>query len=62
MVQLQDRSQSQILPGTAPVTQEAARPKGPPLRGTLELWPWLAGLGLVLLTVEWLVFLRPGRR
>lgn len=59
VVQLQDRTQSQILPGAAPVTQEAAPTRGPGPRGTLELWPWLAGLALVLLTTEWIVFLRP---
>ena len=26
--------------------------------GTMELWPWLLGVGLVLLFVEWIVYQR----
>ena len=26
--------------------------------GTMELWPWLLGAGLVLLFIEWIVYQR----
>jgi hypothetical protein len=27
-------------------------------RGTLEIWPWIALVGLALIVAEWVVFLR----
>jgi VWA domain-containing protein/aerotolerance regulator-like protein len=58
VVQIQDPSISRIGPGAAPLVQEADRPRGALPRGTLEIWPWLIAAGLVVLAVEWLVYLR----
>jgi Ca-activated chloride channel family protein len=58
VVQIQDPSISRIGPGAAPLVQEADRPRGALPRGTLEIWPWLIAAGLVVLAVEWLVWLR----
>jgi Ca-activated chloride channel family protein len=58
VVQLQDPSMSRIAPGTAPLTQEAEKARGILPRGTIEIWPWLVALALVLLAAEWAVYLR----
>src|SRR5438309_10511658 len=58
VVQLQDPAVSRIQPGAAPPTQTGDQPRGPLPRGTLELWPWLAGIGLGLLALEWVLYLR----
>ncbi|MBJ7599151.1 MAG: hypothetical protein DLM67_22575 [Candidatus Nephthysia bennettiae] len=58
VVQLQDPVMSRIAPGAAPVTQEAQKIRGVLPRGTIEIWPWLVGAALVLLAVEWAVYLR----
>lgn len=58
VVQLQDPIMSRIAPGAAPLTQEGDRPRGILPHGTLEVWPWLAGIALVVLGAEWLVYLR----
>jgi hypothetical protein len=58
VVQLQDPTVSRIQPGAAPPTQGVGQPRGPLPRGTLEIWPWLAGAGLALLAVEWILYLR----
>ena len=58
VVQLQDPRMSRIAPGAAPVIQAAERSRGVLPRGTIEIWPWLVGLALVLLVAEWAVYLR----
>jgi hypothetical protein len=58
VVQLQDPIVSRIQPGAAPPTQGVDQPRGPLPRGTLEIWPWLAGIGLGLLALEWVLYLR----
>jgi hypothetical protein len=58
VVQFQDPAMSRIAPGAAPLVQASDKPRGALLRGTLEVWPWLAAAALVLLLVEWAVFLR----
>jgi hypothetical protein len=58
VVQLQDQSISRIAPGAAPLIQAADQPRGPLPRGTLEIWPWLVAVGLVVLVAEWFVYLR----
>jgi hypothetical protein len=58
VVQIQDPSVSRILPGAAPLVQEADRPHGLLPRGTLEIWPWLIVAALGVLGLEWLVYLR----
>lgn len=58
VVQLQDPTMSRIAPGAAPLTQGSDQPRALLPRGTLEIWPWLVGIGLALLVVEWLVYLR----
>jgi Ca-activated chloride channel homolog len=60
VVLFQDPSLSRIAPRAAPVTQEAPAPRGALPRGTLELWPWLTVAALVLVAVEWLLYLRGG--
>ena len=60
VVQLQDPALSRISPGAAPVTQQGNQPRGALPRGTLEVWPWLAGVALVLLVLEWIYYLRGG--
>lgn len=57
VVQFRDPGISRIAPGAAPLTQEVEKPQGPPPRGTLEIWPWLAVAALGLLTLEWVVYL-----
>ncbi|GAC1654586.1 MAG: BatA and WFA domain-containing protein [Candidatus Dormibacteraceae bacterium] len=58
VVQFANPGLSRIAPGPAPLVEESARPGGPVPKGTLELWPWLAVAGLLLLTGEWFVFHR----
>ena len=58
VVQLEDPTVSRIQPGAAPLVQAAQQPAGPLPRGTLEIWPWLAGIALGLLAVEWVLYLR----
>jgi hypothetical protein len=58
VVRLQDQSMSRIAPGTAPVTQPGEKPRGVLPRGTIEIWPWLVALAVVLLAAEWAVYLR----
>jgi hypothetical protein len=58
VVQLQDPIVSRIQPGAAPPIQGVDQPRGPLPRGTLEIWPWLAGIGLGLLALEWVLYLR----
>jgi hypothetical protein len=58
IVEPQDVSQSQIGPGPAPALRAAAGTVGSTRRGTLEIWPWLAGAALAGVGFEWLVFLR----
>ena len=57
VVQLQNPSISRIAPGAAPFLQPLDKPPGAPPRGTLEIWPFLVAAGLVLLVIEWLVYL-----
>ena len=40
------------------VLQQAPKPAGVLPRGTIEIWPWLVGIALALLGVEWVVYLR----
>lgn len=61
VVELQTPSESRIQPGAAPVLQDPEKPRGPLPRGTLELWPYAAAAALLLLGLEWLVFLRGDR-
>jgi Ca-activated chloride channel homolog len=58
VVQLQNPAVSRIQPGAAPLTQGVDQPGGPLPRGTLEVWPWLAGIALGLLALEWVLYLR----
>ena len=58
VVELHDQAVSRIQPGAAPPTQAVDQPRGPLPRGTLEIWPWLAGIGLGLLALEWVLYLR----
>ncbi|MEO7520095.1 MAG: VWA domain-containing protein [Acidimicrobiales bacterium] len=58
VVELQDPSQSQIGPGQRPDVQALARPLGDAPKGTLELWPWLAGLALAVVLFETFLYLR----
>jgi hypothetical protein len=58
VVQLQDPTVSRIAPGAAPVTQEAEKTRGVLPRGTIEIWPWLVAIALVILVAEWAVYLR----
>lgn len=58
VVQLQDPSQSLIAPGNQPSVRRISRPAGEEPRGTRELWPWMAALGLAALLAETVVFLR----
>jgi Ca-activated chloride channel homolog len=58
VVRLQDQSMSRIAPGAAPVTQQAEKARGVLPRGTIEIWPWLVALAVVLLAAEWAVYLR----
>jgi hypothetical protein len=58
VVQLGDPTVSRIQPGAAPLTQPVQQPSGPLPRGTLEVWPWLAGIALGLLALEWVLYLR----
>jgi hypothetical protein len=58
VVRLQDATMSRIAPGAAPVTQQAEKARGVLPRGTIEIWPWLVGAALLLLTAEWAVYLR----
>jgi hypothetical protein len=46
--------------GAAPPTQDLERPRGPLPRGTLEIWPLVTAGALLLLVVEWLVYLQVG--
>lgn len=62
VVQLQGGAESRIEPGAAPVTEAPDRPQGKLLRGTLEVWPYIAAAALLLLVLEWLVFLRGDSR
>jgi hypothetical protein len=56
-VQLQDPSISRIAPGAEPFLQPLDKPPGTLPRGTLEIWPFLVAAGVVLLVIEWLVYL-----
>src|SRR5207237_1140751 len=56
VVELHDQAVSRIQPGAAPPTQAVDQPRGPLPRGTLEIWPWLAGIGLGLLALEWVLY------
>ncbi|HEY4864607.1 MAG TPA: VWA domain-containing protein [Candidatus Dormibacteraeota bacterium] len=58
VVQLQDPLMARIAPGAAPAIQQAPKPAGVLPRGTIEIWPWLVGIALALLAVEWVVYLR----
>lgn len=58
VVQFQDPDLSRIAVGAAPFVDVAASAAGAVPRGTLELWPWFAGLALALLSLEWVVFHR----
>ena len=58
VVQLQDPLMARIAPGAAPAIQQAPKPAGVLPRGTIEIWPWLVGIALALLGVEWVVYLR----
>jgi hypothetical protein len=58
VVQLQDPVMARIAPGAAPAIQQAPKPAGVLPRGTIEIWPWLVGIALALLGVEWVVYLR----
>ena len=58
VVQLQDPSISRIAPGAAPLVQAGDRPTGVVPRGTLEVWPWVAAVALVVFVAEWFVYLR----
>jgi Ca-activated chloride channel family protein len=58
LVELQDPAQSQIAPGAAPLVDAVSASSGRQPRGTLEIWPWIAVLALVLIVAEWVVFLR----
>jgi hypothetical protein len=58
VVQLQDPMVSRIQPGAAPPTQGVDQAGGPLPRGTLEIWPWLAGIAVGLLALEWVLYLR----
>jgi hypothetical protein len=58
VVELHDQTVSRIQPGAAPPTQPVDQPGGALPRGTLEIWPWLAAIGLGLLVVEWVLYLR----
>jgi len=57
VVQLQNPSISRIAPGAGPFLQPPDKPPGAPPRGTLEIWPFLVAAGIVLLLIEWLVYL-----
>lgn len=57
VVQLQDPSISRITPGAEPFLQPLDKPPGTLPRGTLEIWPFLVAAGVVLLVIEWLVYL-----
>lgn len=60
-VQFQDPSLSRIAPGAAAIPFEEDRPPTAPApRGLLELWPLLAGAAVLLLTGEWLYYVRGG--
>ena len=48
---------SRIAPGAGPFLQPPDKPPGAPPRGTLEIWPFLVAAGVVLLVIEWLVYL-----
>jgi len=58
VVQFEDPNLSRIAPGSAPFVDVVAGTGGAAPRGTLELWPWLAGLALLVLAAEWIVFHR----
>jgi len=57
VVQLQNPSISRIAPGAGPFLQPPDKPPAAPPRGTLEIWPFLVAAGIVLLLIEWLVYL-----
>jgi len=57
VVQLQNPSISRIAPGAGPFVQPLDRPAGPLPRGTLEIWPYLVAAAIVVLVLEWLVYL-----
>jgi Ca-activated chloride channel family protein len=58
VVQFQNPELSRIAPGSAPFVDLVAGANGAPPHGTLELWPWFAALGLLVLAAEWYVFHR----
>jgi len=58
-VNLFDPSESNIRPaGTLRIGQTTLTPAAAGQTGLRELWPWLAGLALLVLLVEWLVYHR----
>lgn len=58
-VNLFDPSESNIRPAdTLRIGQTALAPAAAEQTGLRELWPWLAGLALLVLLVEWLVYHR----
>ncbi len=58
VVQLDVVEQSQIAPGAGPALEAAPGRTGRAPPSTSELWPWLAALALMVVSVEWVVFLR----
>jgi Ca-activated chloride channel family protein len=58
VVRFEDPDLSRIAVGAEPFVTLAEGVSGAAPRGTLELWPWLAGLALGLLALEWVVFHR----
>jgi len=58
VVVLDDPEQSDIAPGERPLVRATVRAGEAAPRGTLEIWPWLVGLAIVGLLVEWVVYLR----
>ncbi|MBA3946576.1 MAG: BatA domain-containing protein [Herpetosiphonaceae bacterium] len=61
-VNMRDPTESQIAPRRQlPLFQKGGRAVGGTEErvGRTELWRWLAGLALLMLTIEWLVYQRP---
>ena len=60
VVEFNDPALSRVAPGAAAIPFEEEKSQQTPApRGTLELWPWLAGAVLVLLVLEWFLYLNP---
>ncbi|HEY2594631.1 MAG TPA: VWA domain-containing protein [Chloroflexota bacterium] len=55
-----DTSESDIAPRPVPTFETVANADQSASTGATELWPWLAGLALAVLGIEWMVFARRG--